>query len=694
MPPTNGLIHLAFIKSAVSNANEVSLYLSPFYGDKSGTELATKLSTTNLIFDGPHSIASSVMTTAPVLLPENYVGTLVLSGTDITPILWRITLTKAAGLQIPGSLMVTPAKISCLVEREPFGLWGTRHIVNTVTLRNTNNLWALEGIAVIPGEIIGETDPEFSIAKNVEFFLNGVSVSNLMQTPPPDPAQAALRTLPANGQIELGLGFNGLKPGDHTFELSFATSNSRDDLAQQKLTVNVKVSDSVWPAAAVLIISMFLSFFAYKWLKLYKNRVGLEQRAKELRDQLPPLSAIFQVVWVRMFLRQADFLASRLLLTDPSFISGRLDQVEPVLDAMNEAKKVQDALKSQPELVKTRFSFVVDDIYGRMRSGRMKKDAADAAKAEFVQLGKDIAAGDNNRYWNEVSKAIKLFKSTYDSTQLPAGATTKAAQAIAKLDAAAPTTLNDMMDREAAFARLSLLYERRGDEELVKKLAAAFDGPLDVYFRLADDEAWKKIKHAEKVNHLVIRTPFAENKEVGQAYEPIEFSVTTGDATLDKTYLFTHLIHYEWTFKLKPRWRPWTSSLLEPKTDTPSVTQFATKAGNWIVSVKMVRATPMGRFEVQIPATKKLRVGKSSEVRFFGNLERAERWSLAMAGAFALVSGLLTFYYKNPTFGSMQDYLALFLWGVGVDQTKNFLQTIQTTSQDAKPTPKQTPAAG
>jgi hypothetical protein len=36
---------------------------------------------------------------------------------------------------------------------------------------------------------------------------------------------------------------------------------------------------------------------------------------------------------------------------------------------------------------------------------------------------------------------------------------------------------------------------------------------------------------------------------------------------------------------------------------------------------------------------------------------------------------------NNPSFGSFHDYLALFTWGVGAEQGKNFLQVLQSYSQ-------------
>jgi hypothetical protein len=53
---------------------------------------------------------------------------------------------------------------------------------------------------------------------------------------------------------------------------------------------------------------------------------------------------------------------------------------------------------------------------------------------------------------------------------------------------------------------------------------------------------------------------------------------------------------------------------------------------------------------------------------------------VGVSAAIALVSGLVLYYSPNVSFGSMQDYLALFTWGVGVEQGKNLVQTFQSLS--------------
>jgi len=46
--------------------------------------------------------------------------------------------------------------------------------------------------------------------------------------------------------------------------------------------------------------------------------------------------------------------------------------------------------------------------------------------------------------------------------------------------------------------------------------------------------------------------------------------------------------------------------------------------------------------------------------------------TLLLVLAVALATGL-SLYYKNLNFGSMEDYLLLFLWAAGLDQSKKLI---------------------
>jgi len=695
--PSNGIVHLDVVRTnASTNVSTVFLYVGSFYGAKSGRELPVKISGTNLTFGPTQAVAQAQLVTDTTLMTEDFRGTLMLYGADLAPILWRLTLSKGNGLPDgPASLMLTPGKVTCAVEAHLFGKWKTRDVVNEVALLNTNTTWTIEGVAVVPGEMTSGDVAHFSVAKNVDFFINKTSVTRLTQLPPTDEKDAALRRIPPGGQIMLGLGFKGLRAGEYTFELNLRTQNPQD--IQQKVTVDLKVADPMWLAVVVLIAALLISFFTYKWLGLYRNRLGLQQRVADLRERLPSQLEIYPAVWARMQVRQAEYLAERLLLSDPSNVTDRLDKAAPVVGALESAERVRSDINRLQPLVRNRFGFVVDRILRQMRTEGMTKAAADKAKGELDQLYQSASTNNyKEAYWEDLTNAVNNLRSNFEEGAQPAEVIKFVKERLDELLGAGTTLspqsgLEAMTDYENKFARLSLLYQRKWDEELGKKLMAAYEGGLDNFQKMADEAAWKGIRKAANDQKLIIKPPPVIDGRRDEAYQSIEFIVDTGNPLLNETYLFTHLLRFEWRFELDRELSPLSSEPLIPVTSTPSVAQFSPDAGEWTVSAILVCDTKDGIDRAKVPRDVKVSLRKSSAVKLLGNLERSEWWGLAMAGLFALVSGLLTFYYKNPTFGTMQDYLTMFLWGVGVDQAKNFLQSISSPTPAAKPAPSAPP---
>lgn len=74
-------------------------------------------------------------------------------------------------------------------------------------------------------------------------------------------------------------------------------------------------------------------------------------------------------------------------------------------------------------------------------------------------------------------------------------------------------------------------------------------------------------------------------------------------------------------------------------------------------------------------------IGETRDFGMFRAFAYIEYVSWGTAFLVALVSGLSMQYFKRGAFGSTQDYLLLFLWGVGTDQGKNLLQALQAYSQ-------------
>jgi len=107
----------------------------------------------------------------------------------------------------------------------------------------------------------------------------------------------------------------------------------------------------------------------------------------------------------------------------------------------------------------------------------------------------------------------------------------------------------------------------------------------------------------------------------------------------------------------------------------PRLVQYVPKRGELSVSVKLSHNGDESE-EVDTGTTPFMIKG-AGDVGWRGACEVAEILPLALAAIFALSSGITTFYLSNPNFGTMKDYITLFLWGAGVDQGKNFIQYLR-----------------
>ncbi len=84
-------------------------------------------------------------------------------------------------------------------------------------------------------------------------------------------------------------------------------------------------------------------------------------------------------------------------------------------------------------------------------------------------------------------------------------------------------------------------------------------------------------------------------------------------------------------------------------------------------------------------------VERSRQFGLLRAVETVEIYGVVFAAAAALLSGLLMFYVDSATFGSFKDYVTMLLWGVGADQTKNFIQQMGFFSTAALSAPNGEP---
>jgi hypothetical protein len=279
-------------------------------------------------------------------------------------------------------------------------------------------------------------------------------------------------------------------------------------------------------------------------------------------------------------------------------------------------------------------------------------------------------------FWNDIEPALQSLQNEI------AGLTVGGFQAdpfiailISDISQALTTPPTDRSGVERIYeryVRLRVLWEERDALAALIGLAQAdFSSFLD----LADQREWERIK----ADPLQLRVPKPAGGDGLEAFQVLQFSVTASNPRIEGTYVFRHKIEYQWNLQLtlKKRWKRNTENVvLEPLSLGPSVVQYFPLPGAVSASVTL----RYGNDSKPIHASDQAFIYPSSDFQPYKILAGTEVVSWVISAITAVATGLSMFYFKGTSWGTYQDYLTMFLWGMGVDQGKTFLQALQANS--------------
>jgi VWFA-related protein len=639
----------------------------------------------------PNEVLPLCLFIQPLPTAAKYTGQLIITAPGVAPLIKTVSVARPVPQQ--GTLVldhttisqtVSPSRVSQAVSRKA-------RAAGSVVLRERTGNIALDGISVRLEQVSSSPDSGFDLKKNIKFQLNGRDVD--LGRYPPASGDTRSRTITLGGQSVVKMTLHDLRPGDYAATLRFTANNSTSDDAQ-KLQINIHVRDSVWLAVGWMIIALIISFISTKVLTSQRRRASLLQQIRALRPQwFPSLLPSLPVVWIKAVLRQAERLSRRFWLTSPDLIETNVNNVRSMLGVLDTVHQLRLQLESKLNwLVFRRVVIALDGAVSRLGTSPLTDSALQSINKDLDAF-KDSLSYDKfaSIFWEDIKPSLESLLNDVEGGNLPADP--RARQLMESLKNKLVQALSTPPTNRAAveevyreYAKLRILWDQR-DKDLQELIEAA-QTDIVKFFEIADNRLWERIKSSNK---LTIRMPDVNGSNGLQAYQLLQFSVETVDSAIEHSYLFRQKIEFQWKFELKPesrsRKKPATIPPLQPRSRGPVVVQYFPLPGTVSVSVKPVYGNDQTAQEVR--TDQKLSIGVSTDFQAYKILAGTEVTAWLIAAMVAITTGLMMFYYKGTSWGTFQDYLTLFLWGIGVDQGKNFLQALQAYS--AQPV---TPSSG
>ena len=724
LAPRSGQVELVFHYPASENERRFHVDLSTFAsagGDVAAVgwpapEQAEPTKVTTLVFPADSYRAVLSLAIGELLPGEVYEGRLAASTADETAS-WALRVSK------PDPLSELVADVD-RVEVDVVKGQDTRF---ALTLREKSGAVPVESLSI--RRALGtESKGELDLAQHLRFRLDGSDVDLLTSTSAGTNSQHA--HIPPDTQRLLEIEVADLPIGEHQVTLQIDTSNARAGTEPQLLLV-VNVRHRIAYAVIALLVALGLSFVITKGLVNWRARLALRRSARNLkRDWLATLPPIMPVVWLQATRRQAETELKKFsLLPTPEEMSASLDNAARLLERLRRYRDLRTRIKQQSYdyMVDMHVRRRLDKILLDVEPELMDEGAANSLDARLDRFESDIT-DPLPEYRPKVSAARAKALNVVSPGAIAADNASRKKldelwkeYVVKELDPEA--TLDHLLKVDRVRAVFRVLWRHREDKEVLKELVGlvARDDPDDIDIKLVfelTNRAKARDIYEEFDEGRAFVTPSEEKPTASAvtALSPTRFSILLPEnPDLEDGYLMKFRATADWRFRNVPstsRLRRLLSgtgardagsddeqpqaatagntkrgnALLGPKVPTEwerrctgrSVIQFAPEPGRLEVGVRLRHGeivTPEIHGEVEVePMNSSLRM----------RLVATEEIVLTVvSSALALASGLVLYYLPNPTFGSLQDYLALFTWGIGIDQGKNLVQTFRDLKQQS-----------
>lgn len=628
--------------------------------------------------------------------PGKYTGQLVVttSSAGAKPTIWRFVLSSASEVR-PATLVLDQNAVS-LESARAFCHWfwcpAEDPLLVTVHVRDKTGNWPLVGVTarLEPGL---KAPPEgFDTRSQIAINFNSHEIEDFFSTAASQSSSREERLIPAGQQATFVLAFTPRETGEYNIPLRFTAANSADD-DLQKLGVTLRVRDNLILPVLVLFAAVLFSTLATRVISGLRQRAARADRLRTLRPAWLALEQpILPVIWLRAMLRQSEELSRQFWLFGSNEIDARLSKAAAMLAALDLMRQVRIRLNSiANSFVRDRAIWKFDKVVGKLGAASISDDDVLDFKKQLAQFDNWNLPADpwkTDVYWQDLQSSIEEVctdVNIVETGRLKAKADSLADE-LAKFDKKVPTKKNPIRistrnKAENLYQRLAILLElcRRGRSDVLESRPVE-TMKLDEVRSAIDNAWWATLKTAD--TGLIIEGPSA-TLDQPEAYETVTFRVRTPNMPfLVDTYLMKNKLTYDWTIEIHSKERSirhWTKKAvvreLRVTSSQPQIVQYAPREGVMKPSLKL---SYKGDFRTEMITGPDVSVGKSSDFSTFAKYKRADMIGFLLAALVSIVSGISLYALKPTFFGSLQDYLTLFTWGAGIDQTKNFLQALGT----------------
>ena len=549
-------------------------------------------------------------------------------------------------------------------------------------VRNADANWPAAGIFLRVVEASGPGGVNFDPMRNLALRWNGSPADDLWRSP----ASAGARSIAPAQQAQIDGQLTDLAAGEYTLKIGVGAVNAAPE-GEQQVSLKLYVKHRWGWAFAVLIGAMLISFFATKGLETQRRAAAqLEKvaglRRPWLRDEPAPLPTVAARAILRQVEERNRHWWDSIFGQDVN--KARIDRAELLLRVMDAVQRVQAraATAAWDRMVTNRFRKRLASTLAPLDPYTVNADKARQIEAELGALEQWFDAAKRDQlYWLALKGDMESLMAQVNLEGFEPEHRRLAVDRLhdtVKAVLASPAAGTALYRAEEKYAQLKVLWERlqEGDraalEEIVQALAARPDMTIEDFFRLADGIAWRALQKA--AIELKTPPPTGGKREVEplRAYDLILFELAPQPPAFGRNYLFKHGIEYTWVLDFTKAGETKPRQLARRVTMEPRVAQFVPDAGTLRLSVSMrFDGSPARQLDLG-----ERTVHKSADYGFSSAFRFSDLCAFFIAMLFASITGLATYYFGKPAFGAIADYIALFVWGAGIDQTKNFIQNI------------------